>query len=109
MAQPNTSIEVPKPAKYENRTLSSERSGNKKFTFPKRVFNNTVTRFNSHVNARELMNDIEERAAAIQPDDYTRLLPFYPYQLAETAKDPLLDTVIYKCTAGILLHDLRSD
>jgi len=109
MAQPNTSIEVPKPAKYENRTLSSERSGNKKFTFPRRVFNNTVSRFNYHFNARELMNDIEERAAAIQPDDYTRLLPFYPYQLAETANDPLLDTVIYKCTAGILLHDLRSD
>lgn len=55
------------------------------------------------------MNDIEERAAALQPDDYTRLLPFYPYQLTETSKDPLLDSVIYKCTAGILLHDLRSD
>lgn len=108
-AQPNTSIEVPKPAKYENRTLSSERSGNKKFTFPRRVYNNTVSRFNYHFNARELMNDIEERAAAIQPDDYTRLLPFYPYQLSETANDPLLDSVIYKCTAGILLHDLRSD
>ncbi|MCX6265023.1 MAG: tetratricopeptide repeat protein [Bacteroidetes bacterium] len=108
-AQPNTSVEVPKPAKYENRTLSSERSGEKKFTYPRRVYNNTVSRFNYHFNARELMNDIEERAAAIQPDDYTHLLPFYPYQLSETVNDPLLDTVIYKCTAGILLHDLRSD
>ena len=108
-AQPNTTIEVPKPAKYENRSLSSERSGEKKFTYPRRLYNNTVSRFNYHFNAQALMNDIEERAAALQPDDYTRLLPFYPYQLSETAKDPLLDSVIYKCTAGILLHDLRSD
>lgn len=108
-AQPNTTVEVPKPAKYENRTLSSEKSGEKKFTYPRRVYNNTVSRFNYHFNARALMNDIEERAAAIHPDDYTHLLPFYPYQLSETASDPLLDTVIYKCTAGILLHDLRSD
>ncbi len=107
--QPNTSIEIPKPTKYENRTLSSERSGEKKFTYPRRLYNNTVSRFNYHFNAQALMNDIEERAAAIQPDDYTHLLPFYPYQLSETAKDPLLDSVIYKCTAGILLHDLRSD
>lgn len=89
--------------------LGSERTGEKKFTFPRRVYNNTVSRFNYHFNARQLVLDIEERAAAIQPDDYTRLLSFYPFQLSETAGDPLLDSVIYKCTAGILLHDLRSD
>jgi tetratricopeptide (TPR) repeat protein len=55
------------------------------------------------------MLDIEERAAATQPDDYTKLLPFFTFELSESAGDPLLDSVIYKCTAGILLHDLRSD
>ncbi|MFY8006871.1 MAG: tetratricopeptide repeat protein [Sediminibacterium sp.] len=108
-AQPNTTIEIPKPANFENRTLGAERTGNKKFTFPRRVYNNTVTRFNYHFNANQLMMDIEERAGAAKPDDYTRLLPFYPYELSETAGDPLLDSIIYKCTAGILLHDLRSD
>lgn len=109
MGQPNTSIEIPKPEKYENRILGSEKTGQKKFTFPRRVYNNTVSRFNYHFNARQLLMEIEERAAAAHPDDYTRLLPFYPFELKETAGDPLLDTVIYKCTAGILLHDLRSD
>ena len=109
LAQPNTTIEIPKPATFENRTLGSERTGNKKFTFPRRVYNNTVTRFNYHFNANQLMMDIEERAGAAKPDDYTRLLSFYPYELNETAGDPLLDSIIYKCTAGILLHDLRSD
>ena len=107
-AQPNTSIEIPKPANLENRTLGAERTGNKKFTFPRRVYNNTVTRFNYHFNANQLMMDIEERAGAAKPDDFTRLLPFYPYELSETAGDPLLDSIIYKCTADILLHDLLS-
>ncbi len=43
-------------------------------------------------------------------DDYTQLLPFYNYTLEETAREKReLDSVIYKTTAGILLHDLRSD
>src|SRR3989339_656724 len=41
-------------------------------------------------------------------EDYTQLLPFYNYSLNETAKGQI-DSVIYKCTAGVLLHDLRSD
>ncbi|MFY7995694.1 MAG: tetratricopeptide repeat protein [Sediminibacterium sp.] len=108
-AQPNTTVEIPKPEKYESRTLGSERTGNKKFTVPRRIYNNTVSRFNYHFNAQQLMLDIEERAATAQPDDFTKLLPFYTFELSESAGDPLLDSVIYKCTAGILLHDLRSD
>lgn len=66
-AQPNTTIEVPKPANFENRTLGAERTGNKKFTLPRRVYNNTVTRFNYHFNANQLMMDIEERAGQQNP------------------------------------------
>jgi tetratricopeptide (TPR) repeat protein len=37
-------------------------------------------------------------------------LPFYPYSLDVTAGQSVeLDSVIYKSTAGILLHDLRTD
>ena len=43
-------------------------------------------------------------------DDYSKLLPFYPFPAGKHG-DPKneLDSVIYKCTAGILLHDLRND
>ena len=35
---------------------------------------------------------------------------FYPYTLENTASQQVeLDSVIYKSTAGILLHDLRND
>ncbi|MGK4422318.1 hypothetical protein ACSLVQ_29130, partial [Klebsiella pneumoniae] len=48
------------------------------------------------------------RAKEQYKDDYTTLLSFYNYSLDETAKQQI-DSIIYKCTAGILLHDLRSD
>ena len=36
-------------------------------------------------------------------------MTFYNYTLTSTAADKNIDSVIYKCNAGILLHDLRSD
>ncbi|SKA06092.1 type IX secretion system periplasmic lipoprotein PorW/SprE [Sediminibacterium ginsengisoli] len=107
-AQPNTTIEVAKPKPYENRTLPAEKTGNSKFPVTKRIYNNTVTRFNYYFNANNKVNDIITRARDANKDDYTRLLPFYDYSLDVTAKDQI-DSVIYKCNAGILLHDLRND
>lgn len=108
MAQPYTTIELKKDKPYENRTLPAEKSGNKKFTLPKRIYNNTVTHFNYYFNANQRLNEILERATESHRDDYTQLLSFYDYDLETTAQDQI-DTVLYKCTAGILLHDLRSD
>jgi tetratricopeptide (TPR) repeat protein len=107
-AQPNLSFEIKKPKNYESRTLPSEKSGDKKFTIPRRLYNNTVSRFNYYFNANNKLNEALERAKEVHQDDYTQLLSFYNYSLDETAKGQI-DSIIYKATAGILLHDLRSD
>lgn len=107
-AQPNTSIELTKPEKYQSRLLPAEKTGNKKFTIPKRIYNNTVSHYNYYYNASVKLDDIILGAKNQHKEDYTELLPFYNYSLNETAKGQI-DSVIYKCTAGILLHDLRSD
>ncbi len=107
-AQPNLSFEIKKPKAYESRTLPSEKSGNTKFTAPRRLYNNTVSRFNYYFNANTKLNEALEKAKSVHVDDYAQLLPFYNYSLDETANGQI-DSVIYKCTAGILLHDLRSD
>ncbi len=107
-AQPNTTIELKKPIKYQNRALPSEKTGNKRFTIPKRLYNNTVSHYNYFFNANAKLETILLKAKASFKEDYTNLLPFYNYSLNETAKDQI-DTIIYKCTSGILLHDLRSD
>ncbi len=113
LAQPATEppdLNKDKPKHYEERTLKSEKTGEKKFTIPRRVFQNTVTHYNYYFNAKNKLNQVISNAKQSFKDDYTKLLSFYPYTLDATAQQKTeIDSVIYKCTAGILLHDLRND
>ena len=112
ISQPNTnvSLDKDKPKQYENRILASEKSGDKKFTLPRRITQNTYTHYNYYFNAKNKLNEVITTAKASFKEDYTSLLPFYNYTLASTSLSKGdLDSVIYKCTAGILLHDLRND
>jgi len=109
LAQPGTTIELDKPKQYENRTLISEKTGQKKFGFSQRLFQNNFTHYNYYFNAENRLNDIIEQAKLSFKDDYNKLLPFYNYSLDVTSQNGDLDTVIYKCNAGVLLHDLRND
>src|SRR5215212_7044440 len=108
-AQPGAGIEVKKPKKYENRKLASEKTGDKKFTIPRKLYQNTVTHYNYYFNANNRINDVVAAAKTAFKDDYSKLLPFYNYSLDATLQSKTeLDSIVYKCTAGILLHDLRN-
>ncbi|MEO6537872.1 MAG: tetratricopeptide repeat protein [Ferruginibacter sp.] len=99
-----------KPAQYEEKKLASEKTGDKKLTAFRKLIQNNVTHYNFYFNANNKLNTVLERAKLSQQDDYTKLLSFYPYSLDNTAAQKTeLDSVIYKATAGILLHDLRTD
>ncbi|MER3499116.1 MAG: hypothetical protein C4308_11025 [Chitinophagaceae bacterium] len=109
-AQLGLTFNIPKPKQYEDRTLRSEKSEEKKFTAPRRFVQNTTTHYNYFFNANNKLNEIIARAKEAHKDDYTQLLSFYNYDLEQTARDSVqLDSVIYKATSGIILHDLRSD
>lgn len=99
-----------KPEQYEEKRLASEKTGEKKFTKIRRFTQNTTTHYNYFFNANNKLNAVMERAKMSQKEDFSRMLDFYPYTLENTAAQKTeLDSVIYKATAGILLHDLRSD
>ncbi|RYY70559.1 MAG: tetratricopeptide repeat protein [Chitinophagaceae bacterium] len=99
-----------KPEQYEEKRLASEKTGEKKFTKIRRFTQNTTTHYNYFFNANNKINAVIERAKMSQKEDYSVMLPFYPYTLENTATQQTeLDSVIYKATTGILLHDLRSD
>ena len=109
--QPNTTIDLDKskPKQYEDRKLASEKTPDKKISATKKFYQNTVTHYNYYFNANTKLNNIITTAKASYKDDYTQLLSFYNYTLDGTAKEKqTLDTIIYKCNAGILLHDLRN-
>ncbi len=99
-----------KPPKFSEKVLASERTADKKFTKLRRFIQNNVTHYNYYFNANTKINSVIENARLAQQDDYTKLLSFYPYSLDNTASQSgELDSVIYKSTAGILIHDLRTD
>jgi len=103
-------VDVDKPEKFENKKLGYEKTGEKKFTLPRRFVQNTTTHYNYYFNANEKLKAVIARAKAIHRDKYTELLPFYNYTLEQTATNKQeLDSVIYKITTGILIHDLRTD
>lgn len=107
--QPGSTIEIRKPEKYENRTLGSEKTGDKKFAFPKNVLQNTFTHYNYVFNAQNKLAEIVEQAKQSFKEDYSKLLPFFNYSLNTTATNSNIDSIIYKCNTGIVLHDLRND
>ncbi len=99
-----------KPKEYEEKILPSEKTADKKFTKGRRFSQNILSHYNYYFNANNKLNLVIDRARTSQVDDYTQLLSFYPYSLDNTASQQVeLDSVIYKATGGILLHDLRSD
>lgn len=110
-AQPGTTIDLEKdkPEKYKEKMLNSEKTPDSKIGFLKKFTTNTVTHYNYYYNANIKLGEIYERAKSSFVDDYTKLLPFYNYSLSATSLDKDIDSIIYKCNAAILLHDLRSD
>ena len=93
--------EIDKPLPYE-------RLLDKKYTLGRRAYQNTVSQFNYLFHAEITLEEIIQKARDINEDDYTELLPFYDYDLSITAKESI-DSIIYRCNANIVLHDLRSN
>ena len=74
-------LQKDKPEKFKTKTLKSEKTGNKKFTLPRRFVQNTVSHYNYYFNANNKLNQVIERARIATRDDYAKLLPFYSYSL----------------------------
>jgi tetratricopeptide (TPR) repeat protein len=110
MAQPGTRIDLPKPEKFQNRVLKSEKTPDSRIPPVKRFQQNIVTKFNFHFNAENELNDAILAVRQSHKDDYTRLLTFFDHSPAEAeGQKAELDSVVIKCNNGILLHDLRND
>jgi len=93
--------EMEKPLPYE-------RLLNTKYTLGRRAYQNTVSQFNYLFNVEEEFNENLQKVRNEYQDDFSSLISFYDYDLASTAKHPI-DSMVYRCNANIVLHDLRSN
>ncbi len=78
-------LEKDKPKKFKTRTLRSEKTGQKKFTLPRKLVQNTASHYNYYFNANNKINQVIERARIGNTDNYYKLLSFYSYSLNKTA------------------------
>jgi hypothetical protein len=99
---------INKNVKEVDPSLPYERLLNKKYTLGRRAYQNTVAQYNYLFNAQEELNDIIQKARNSYKEDYGILLNFYDYDLNATAKQSI-DSIIYRCNANIVLHDLRNN
>ena len=88
--------------------LPYERLLKTKYTLGRRAYQNTVSEFNYLFNAEEELNENILKARNEYIEDYTTLISFYDYDLSTTSKSSI-DSIIYRCNANIVLHDLRSN
>ncbi len=110
MAQKDATLDVKKPKEYENRVLGSDKTFTTKYNIPRRLLQSMSTHYNFFFNANIKLNDVVDNAKRSFKEDFTELLPFYNYSLDATAAQKTeLDSVLQKCNAGILLHDLRNE
>ncbi len=92
----------------EERPLPYELLAKKKYTLGRRAYQNTVSKFNYIFHANLELNEIIKDARIYLQEDYTALIPFYDYDLSNTSKKDI-DSIIYRCNANVVLHDLRSN
>jgi predicted negative regulator of RcsB-dependent stress response len=105
----NTEIKsIHQKEEFDERPLPYERLLNTKYTLTRRAYQNTVSQFNYLFNAEEELKEIIQKARSTYKEEYGTLLSFYDYDLATTSKSSI-DSIVYRCNANIVLHDLRSN
>ncbi len=103
-------LQKDKPQKFKDKPLRSEKPEDKKLRLVGRFVQNTTSHYNYFFNANNKINSVIELARMATKDDYSQLLPYYSYSLDNSAAQKTqLDSVILESTAGILLHDLRTN
>ena len=92
----------------EERPLPYEKLLNKKYNLGRRAYQNTVAQYNYLFYAEDELNELIQKARLKYQEDYSSLLSFYDYDLSDISKASI-DSIIYRCNANIVLHDLRSN
>lgn len=94
----------------EKKEYSNEKLRKKGWSPPRRLMQNTFTRYNYYFNADLRMDEAIDNMVRSKQDNYDSLLALFPFDpdvdSAKLASD--MDTIIRKSSLGIYIHDPRS-
>ncbi len=89
---------------------TNEKLLKRKWNVPRRVYQNTVTRYNYFYNARRKYDDGIRNLKKNNKDDYTKVISLYPYDVRKSGTSVAgeMDSVIKKASFSTQIHDPRS-
>lgn len=89
---------------------SNEQMLKKRWSWPRRVIQNTFTRYNYYFNSERKMEEALANMHRLREDQYEGLLPLFPFDpdIDSSAIAPDMDSIIQKTSIGIQIHDPRT-
>ena len=89
---------------------TNEKFLTKKWSMPRRIFQNTVTHYNYYYNARRKYNEAIKTMAKSNKEDFDKPIGLLPYNVEKQGGSvtAAMDTVIKKSSFGTQIHDPRS-
>ncbi|MBA3829580.1 MAG: hypothetical protein H0X33_11635 [Taibaiella sp.] len=97
--------------KQKHEAWSNDKMLKKKWSFTRKVIQNTFTRYNYYFNANRKMDEALANMQRVRKDNYDSLIGLYPFDpnRDSTLLAPDMDSIIHKASIGIQIHDPRSD
>ncbi len=94
-----------KQDKYTNEDMRK-----KSWSLPRKVIQNTFTRYNYYFNADKKMDEAVENMVRSNTDNYDTLLALFPFDPDRDSMKLMsdMDTIIRKASVGIQIHDPRA-
>lgn len=89
---------------------SNEKLLKRKWNLPRKIYQNTVTRYNYYYNAKRKYDDAIQRITKSNKEDYTKQIALLPYNTEKDGNSISadMDTVIKKASFSTQIHDPRS-
>lgn len=93
----------------EKKSYTNDKFKKKKWTPPRKILQNTFTRYNYYYNANLKLKEAETNMRRVRKDNYDEQISLFPFNpdtdSAKLKSD--MDTIIQKTSLGIQLHDPR--
>ena len=96
--------------KKKREAWNNEKMLKKSWSVPRRVLQNTYTRFNYYFNADKKMDEALENMQRMNKENYDSLLALFPFDpdRDSTKLSSDMDSIIRKASVGIQIHDPRT-
>lgn len=96
--------------KKKREAWSNEKMLKKKWSIPRRIVQNTFTRYNYFFNARNKMNEALRNMQRTRKENYDSVIALFPFDpnRDSTLLASDMDSIIQKTSVGIQIHDPRT-